>query len=566
MSGSGNGTVATVTGALVKLVPLRLPLALGGVLLGVVGSVAPWTTSGGIRNVTTGDFYPGVLSKSLFAAGLPNAGHRIFTLLLSFVAFVAITGIARRARIVRLSGLGLLAVSTLNFVIPAIWAGGLGRHAVGGALSIVAGLLLTAAGFADTRDEPRPRQGGPRPWWVEAVLLIMHLAGILALVVWVARIEGSYFVVSFAITVVVAVMVLRASGWLDTISGIMARRRPLTAVLIALAALTFPFTQGGEIYWIRVAANVLIFAAVCIGLNIVVGLAGLLDLGYVAFFGVGAYAAAIFSGAQSAPFSGVQLPLLLALLVGMTATGVFGVAIGAPTLRLRGDYLAIVTLGFGEIFFVAIRNNLFGLTNGANGINGIPDVELFGYNFGTDRKLFGQTWPAFANYYVLEIVILGLVILLFSRLNDSKVGRAWVAIREDETAAQAMGVNTFRTRLLAFALGAMFSGVAGGLYAHLATSVSNEDYTFNQSVLLLSAVVLGGMGTISGPVLGALLLIALPEKLREFQDYRLMFFAAALILIMRFRPEGLIPSSRRKHEFHAAEEESVLASGTAVQS
>jgi branched-chain amino acid transport system permease protein len=244
---------------------------------------------------------------------------------------------------------------------------------------------------------------------------------------------------------------------------------------------------------------------------------------------------------------------------------VFGVIIGAPTLRLRGDYLAIVTLGFGEIFRITV-NNLNGtagpnITNGPNGIYGIPALNIFGWDFGKDMSLGPFHLTYFANYYYLLIVLIMFTILVFSRTDRSRIGRAWVSIREDETAAAAMGVNTFKLKLLAFAMGAFLAGMAGTVQAHILTSVTPDTYVFLKSAYLLAAIVLGGLGTISGALLGAFLLNVTPEKLRFFQDYRLWLFGLTVILMMRFRPEGIIPNARRAREFHERHETNVGAEG-----
>ncbi|MDQ3898436.1 MAG: branched-chain amino acid ABC transporter permease, partial [Actinomycetota bacterium] len=252
----------------------------------------------------------------------------------------------------------------------------------------------------------------------------------------------------------------------------------------------------------------------------------------------------------------VQVPFLVVVLLGGCIAAVIGVIIGTPTHRLRGDYLAIVTLGFGEIFRIT-ANNWDGLTRGPNGISGIPDLALGTFDFGESHTLLGVTLPGFANYYFVELLLVAGAILAFTRLNDSRIGRAWVAIREDELAAAASGVDTIRLKLLAFAIGAFLAGAAGTVNAHVTTQVSPDSYTFLESILLVAAVVLGGMGTVPGALLGSVALFVLPEKLRAFQDKRLLLFGAALILVMRFRPEGLVPSRRRRRELHEESPEGV---------
>ncbi|WNI15064.1 branched-chain amino acid ABC transporter permease [Actinacidiphila sp. ITFR-21] len=364
--------------------------------------------------------------------------------------------------------------------------------------------------------------------------------------------------VGYLILVVLTLWALSAAGLTRQFATITAEHRPFAATMGFLAAVAYPFAQNNE-HWANLGVNILIFGTVALGLNIVVGLTGLLDLGYVAFLGVGAYAAALVSGSQFSVWSGVQFPFWAAALTGMAAALVFGVLIGAPTLRLRGDYLAIVTLGFGEIFRIAV-NNLDGvsgpkLTGGPNGIAQIPDLSIFGYNLGSSHDVGSITLGRFGNYYLLMLLITVIVVLVFTRAADSRIGRSWIAIREDETAATAMGINGFRVKLIAFALGASLAGLAGTVSAHVTYNVVPNPYQFSgaappNSAFLLAAVVLGGMGTVSGPVLGAALLYLIPEKLGFLSRYELFAFGVTLILIMRFRPEGIIANRRRQLEFH----------------
>jgi branched-chain amino acid transport system permease protein len=320
----------------------------------------------------------------------------------------------------------------------------------------------------------------------------------------------------------------------------------------------FPFTQDGSDANMSIATQVIIFAATAMGLNIVVGLAGLLDLGYIAFLGAGAFVAAILS--ESA-FSTVDVhpPFIVVVLISGTVAATLGLIIGSPTLRVSGDYLAIVTLAFGEIFRISM-NNLDGengpnLTRGPNGIPAIPDLNLFGFDFGDPHVVLGVPLGRFSNYYFLLLVLIALIILVFTRLNNSRIGRGWVAIREDEKAAEAMGVNVFGLKLFAFAGGAFLAGVAGSVKAHQDVSVTPDQYVFLESAFLLAAIVLGGMGTVLGVLIGATLLKLMPEKLRFVNEYRLLIFGLLLIIMMRFRPEGLIANQRRQLEFHEDDEE-----------
>ena len=260
---------------------------------------------------------------------------------------------------------------------------------------------------------------------------------------------------------------------------------------------------------------------------------------------------------------GVQFPFWAAVLTGAAASLVFGVLIGAPTLRLRGDYLAIVTLGFGEIFRLTVNalNGVSGpdLTNGSQGIPSVPDLQLLGFDFGLSHSIGGFELGRSANYYLLMLIFTGVVVMVFRRSGESRIGRAWVAIREDETAASAMGINTFRLKLLAFALGATLAGLAGTVQAHVSYTVTPEQYMFAGSVppnsaFLLAAVILGGMGTLSGPLVGAALLYLIPAKLQFMQDYQLFLFGVALMVLMRFRPEGLVADRRKQLEFRETDQ------------
>ena len=335
----------------------------------------------------------------------------------------------------------------------------------------------------------------------------------------------------------------------------------VTLVLIALPFLIDAFLGRT---WVRIVDVALLFILLALGLNIVVGYAGLLDLGYIAFFAVGAYCYALLASPQF----GLHEPALLILPVGALVAAVFGVLLGAPTLRLRGDYLAIVTLGFGEIIRV-FMNNLnrpYNITNGPQGITLIDPLQIGGVSLSKTYTVAGLTFSPVHNYYFVFLLCVVIAIVISRRLEDSRIGRAWIAIREDELAASAMGINTRNVKLLAFAMGATFGGVAGGLFAAFQGFISPESFTLLDSVMVLCMVVLGGMGNIAGVVLGAVLLTALPEALRyagplqqqllgsvvvEPSDLRMMLFGLALVLMMLFRPAGIIPSATRRRELAA---------------
>lgn len=300
--------------------------------------------------------------------------------------------------------------------------------------------------------------------------------------------------------------------------------KKIISITIFLAALVaFPFIA--DRYALDLASQTGIYIVLALGLNIVVGQTGLLVLGYVAFYAVGAYTYAILS-------TGHLINFWAALPVAAFMAGIFGLILGAPTLRLRGDYLAIVTLGFGEITRIVL-NNWDKLTGGPNGIADIPRPQIGSFQF------------TLAYFYYLVIVLVVLAVIFVGRLNNSRIGRAWIAIREDETAAEAMGVNTTWLKLLSFALGATLAGLAGVFYTAKMGFVSPESFNFLESVIILCMVVLGGMGSIPGVILGAVILYILPEALRDFQQFRMLIFGGSLVALMVFRPQGIIGTKRR---------------------
>ena len=532
------------------LAPYRIPLAIAGAVLTVIGSLLPWLTFSG---------YPGQLKAYAFEAASGDAGVRWYTLLLAVgfvLAFVDVP--ARRRAGMFLTG-GIVVVALWTFLAVLKERGGLGAFAPGIYLVLIGGVLGTLS-FNSLPEDRAPGRWRGREAWQELLLVTLAQLALLVTVVYALDVgtddgERSSRILGFFLFLIAACAALNALGVFAALSSLYRRHRAVTMAAGALAAAAFPFliteVQDGNAYWIRVAASIGVFAAAAIGLNIVVGQAGLLDLGYVAFFGIGAYTAALLGDANLTT-SDIALPFYIVLVLSAIAAAILGVIIGAPTLRLRGDYLAIVTLGFGEIFRLFAQNADW-LTRGPNGISGIPNLKFAGFDFGEDHTVFGTELPYFANYYFIELLLIGFVILVFTRLASSRIGRAWVAIREDETAAEAMGVNTISMKLLAFAIGAFLAGLAGAVNAHVTTQVSPDSYTFLESVTLLAAVVLGGMGTVAGAILGSAVLFALPEKLRTFQEQRLMFYGIALILMMRFRPTGIVSSVRRKLEFDDAD-------------
>ena len=334
------------------------------------------------------------------------------------------------------------------------------------------------------------------------------------------------------------------------------------AIGIVLAVLPFLVGAGLGNAWLRILNFAMLYIMLALGLNIVVGFAGLLDLGYIAFYAVGAYLYALLAS----PHFGLHWPVWAILPLGAVVAGGAGALLGAPTLRLRGDYLAIVTLGFGEIIRI-FMNNLnapVNITNGPQGISSIDPFHVGGVTLAKPLSVLGVTVPSLHAYYYLFLLLALVIIFVTIRLEDSRIGRAWVAIREDEIAAKACGINVRNIKLLAFSMGATFGGVAGGLFASFQGFVSPESFGLMESIMVLCMVVLGGMGHIPGVILGGILLTILPEAFRHaavpLQKYafgkvvvdpeslRMLIFGLALIAVMLYRPAGLWPSATRKRE------------------
>ena len=517
--------------------PRQRPLLIAGVIVTAIGALLPWAVPG------VG--YTNPLAGNLSSVGL--GGHRLYVFVLALLALVALTRLGGRRRVAVASGLADLAISLYILRGLVHEGGGLGAIGIGAWVTVVGSLVLLVA--ADAMDVTPVNTIPELPALVDIAIIFVVIGAVLAALVVGLDIESDKQFLAFSLFVAALVRDSQALGSTQAFKRAFDRYRYIGYAVTAAAAFAFPFTQHGNAQWMAVFARVGVFAAAAIGLNVVVGLAGLLDLGYIAFFGIGGYVSALLSNAVFTTVH-VHVPFLLVIGLGALVAGFFGVLVGAPTLRLRGDYLAIVTLGFGEMFRI-VAINWTGLTKGPNGIAGIPDLVLpGGFDFGKPHVVFGVLLPFQTNYYFLDIFLIAAVMLFFARINDSRIGRAWVAIREDELAARAMGINTVALKLLAFGIGATLAGTAGTINVHIGEAIEPNAYQFIFSALLLSAVVLGGMGTVAGPILGAALLYGIPEKLRFVQDYRLFLFGLALILLMRFRPEGLIVSRRRQREFH----------------
>ncbi len=317
----------------------------------------------------------------------------------------------------------------------------------------------------------------------------------------------------------------RPSAWggLAVLLDTPAKRATAIAVILAVMAVA-PFLVGQ--YGTVILTNALLYVVLALGLNVVVGYAGLLDLGFAAFFAVGAYTVGITTLHFGLNFW-MALPLAVVFAI------IAGVIIGTPTLRLRSDYLAIVTLGFGEIVRIAARN--LRETGGASGLIGIESPWLFGWHIETPRDFY---------YVFCVLAILGVIVSV--RLANSRLGRAWLYVRHDEDAAEAMGIDRVRVKLAAYIVGAIYGAIGGAFFAANLGAISPESFSFRQSVLILMAVILGGMGKIPGVILGAFIVILAPELLRDFGDLRLLIFAVGLLLIMLFRPSGIWPTGSKQ--------------------
>lgn len=537
----------------------RILIIAGGVLA-IIAALMPWAT------FTLNDgAYPDKSTLQFFDAPFALSGFRLHVLLIGVaVLVVAFVPFNIRNRVHRALGWGLKGIAIVNTGFILGYGGGFGaitsadgNIAFGGLIAIAAAFMITVASKAGEL-EPIPHWNTKVPRLVAyAALIIAYVALLLAVAMMLNAggqggvgnpYAGPIFLslLAFLAGLLGALHGIGLTGWISRLSD---EHKWFSVIVLLVVALALPFTEAGTDYWMTTATNIGVYAATAIGLNIVVGLAGLLDLGYVAFLGIGAFVAANFSGAVTAKLGMEgELPFLVAAIIAAIVAGIFGGIVGSPTLRVRGDYLAIVTLAFGEIFKKSAQNDIGGLTGGANAIPGVPAIDWFGKPFDESLTIGAVKLPSGVLYYVLIIVLVALVMVVFANLKNSRIGRSWIAIREDEDAARAMGIKTGQAKILAFVIGATLAGLAGAVFAHKTSTVAYDSFQFIESVTLLAAVILGGMGSIPGAVLGAALLLVLPEKLREWGDYRLILFGFALVLIMRFRPQGLVPDKHRRAE------------------
>ncbi|HSU34677.1 MAG TPA: branched-chain amino acid ABC transporter permease [Propionibacteriaceae bacterium] len=532
----------------------RLMAIVGGAIM-IVAAFLPWAYAFSALDGMTLIGNPSPMQRFGAVLGLVVAGLALCSTLVKPGRQRKRVGWVRGAKA---AGTGALVYVGLILISIALELGGLINIVYGGWVVLVGAALAFVGTKLMVLDRPPTvAEAILKPWMEIAAVTLVMAAAMFTAAFALGQDDGGTFVsfLAFIGTIVAVGIRTGIMGWLGAVSQRHKRVLILSAFFVAFA---FPLTQGGSDANMSIATQVMIFAATAMGLNIVVGLAGLLDLGYIAFLGSGAFVAAVLSRSAFSTLD-IHPPFIIVVLISGAVAATLGLIIGSPTLRVSGDYLAIVTLAFGEIFRISM-NNLDGengpnLTRGPNGIPAIPDLQLFGFDFGDPHIFVGIPLGRFSNYYFLLLLLLGLVILVFTRLNNSRIGRGWVAIREDEKAAEAMGVNVFGLKLFAFAGGAFLAGVAGAVKAHQDVSVTPDQYVFLESAFLLAAIVLGGMGTVLGVLVGATLLKLMPEKLRFVNEYRLLIFGLLLVLMMRFRPEGLIANQRRQLEFHEEDEE-----------
>lgn len=316
---------------------------------------------------------------------------------------------------------------------------------------------------------------------------------------------------------------------------------PRIPPLIILLTILFTLAPFLDPYWVDVLNSVGLYAVLGISLNLIVGHTGLFNLGHAAFYAIGAYTAAILN-------TKFHIPILPLMPLSGFAAGLFAFLVMRPIIHLRGDYLCIVTIGIGEIVRIALVNNVFGITGGANGIFGISRPDLFGYTIRTPHQFFYLIW-----------IFLAVTILLFKNLEHSRVGRAFNYVRDDEVAAQGCGVNVPLYKLTAFVIGAVWAGMTGNIFAAKMTIISPESFSFWESVLMFTIVILGGAGSIEGVIVGAFLIIGLPEVFRELSSARMMVFGLAMIIMMILKPRGLIPPKLRQYNFKVLIEKDLSA-------
>jgi branched-chain amino acid transport system permease protein len=369
---------------------------------------------------------------------------------------------------------------------------------------------------------------------VAALLFALYAAVILGL-----RVERLWLFILYLATAAFLIFAYhRLSALRRWISNAFRDNAGLAAVILVVLLVLYPIFLRDDPYLIHIAALSAIFAVMALGLNITLGFAGLLDIGFAVYFGAGAY-----TSAQLAIHFGISF--WLSAVAGALVAAIFGFVVAWPALRVHDHYLGLVTLGYGLMMNLLARNLNF-LTNGTDGVIDIPPPAIGSHSFTEPVQLLSLSLPFQANFYYLALAAALLTVFVSYRLLDSKLGRAWEAIREDEIAARCSGVNAQGLKILAFSTGAFFGGIGGAMYAHMIGFISPDSFTFLESITILVMVVIGGAGNILGVVVGAIALVVLPERFREFEHLRLLIFGLALVLLMINRPQGIFPRVRTR--------------------
>jgi branched-chain amino acid transport system permease protein len=393
----------------------------------------------------------------------------------------------------------------------------------------------------------------------DRMLLAAVLLGLYALFLAGLVISNARWLVGYLVVVAAGFIALGrfsdVPGWFERQ---LAQEKTFAFVLLALMLIAYPIIFVGDAYLIHVATLAGIFAIMALGLNITLGFAGLLDAGFAVYFAAGAY-----TSSQLAVIWGV--PFWIGMPIGGLVAALFGFIIAWPALRVQGHYLAMVTLGYGLIMNILHRNLTF-LTNGTDGVLGIPPPSIAGFDFFSSLRIFGLELPFQMNFYYLVLTLVGVTMFVSYRLLNSSIGRAWEAIREDEIAAKCFGIDLTRMKVLAFSTGAFFGGIGGATFAHQIGFIHPDNFVLLTSITILAMVLIGGMGNVLGVAFGAVALIFLPERLREFENLRLLLFGLAMTLIMVLRPQGLFPSFRRRREIEADKMDALIQASGKVQS
>lgn len=378
----------------------------------------------------------------------------------------------------------------------------------------------------------------------ERGLQFLVFAGLFAVFLIGLSIENAFLLVGYMAVVTVGVVAARRSPKIDAkFQGMLAKDRKFSFLVLAILAISYPILLSGNPYLIHVGATAGIFVIMALGLNITLGFAGLLDVGFAVYFGAGAYTSAQLAVLYDVPFW-IGMP------IGGLVAALFGFLIAWPSLRVQGHYLAMVTLGYGMIMNILHRNLKF-LTNGTDGIINIPPPSIGGVDFFTPLSVLGYQLPFQANFYYLTVALIAFTVFVSYRLQNSNIGRCWEAIREDEIAAKCFGVNLTRMKILAFSTGAFFGGVGGSVFAHMIGFIHPDNFILLTSITILAMVLIGGMGNVWGVIFGGVLLIMVPERLRDFENLRMLLFGLAMVAIMIYRPQGLFPGKRRRREVEA---------------